>query len=104
MTGGFSGFLKQAQQMQSKIGELQKELEGKEIEITSGGGAIKISINGKQEIKSISLLKDCVDPNDIGTLEEIIKIGMNKAIKESQEMVSTSMSKVTAGLNLPGLF
>ncbi len=96
--------LKQAQQMQQKIAVLQKELEGREMETSSGGGVIKIKINGKQEILDVKIDKECVDPNDISTLEELVKTAVNQAVKESQDMVSKAMSKVTGGLNIPGMF
>ena len=104
MSKNMQNLMKQAQQMQQKISTLQKELEGRELETSSGGGMIKIKVNGKQEILEIKLDKECVDPNDIEMLEEIVKTGVNQAIKESQEMVSSAMSKVTGGLNIPGLF
>ncbi len=96
--------LKQAQQMQQKIAVLQKELEARELDTSSGGGVIKIKINGKQEILDVKISKECVDPNDIATLEELVKTSVNQAVKESQEMVSKAMSKVTGGLNIPGMF
>lgn len=96
--------LKQAQQMQQKIAVLQKELENRELDTSSGGGAIKIKINGKQEILDVKIDKECVDPNDVSTLEELVKTAVNQAVKESQDMVSKAMSKVTGGLNIPGMF
>lgn len=104
MSKNLQNLMKQAQQMQQKISTLQKELESRELETSSGGGMIKIKVNGKQEIIEIKLDKECVDPNDVEMLEEIIKTGVNQAVKESQEMVSSAMSKVTGGMNIPGLF
>lgn len=104
MAKNLQNLMKQAQQMQQKISTLQKELENREFETSSGGGMLKIKVNGKQEILDLKLDKECVDPNDIEMLEEIIKTGVNQAIKESQEMVSSAMSKVTGGMNIPGLF
>ncbi len=101
---GIQNLMKQAQQMQQKITTLQKELETRELETSSGGGMIKIKINGKQQILAITINKECVDPNDVGSLEELMKTAINQAIKESQDMVSGAMSKVTGGLNIPGLF
>lgn len=101
---GIQNLMKQAQQMQQKISTLQKELETRELETSSGGGMIKIKINGKQQILAISINKECVDPNDVASLEELMKTAVNQAIKESQDMVSGAMSKVTGGLNIPGLF
>ena len=104
MAKNMNNLLKQAQQMQLKVTALQKELESRELEVSSGGGAIKITINGKQEILNFKIDPECVDPSDVEMLEEMIKTGVNQATKESQEMVSNAMSKVTGGLNIPGLF
>ena len=101
---GMGNLLKQAQQMQGKLSTLQKELETREMETSSGGGMIKIKINGKQEILALTINPECVDPNDIATLEELVKTAVNQAVKESQEMVSGAMSKVTGGMHIPGFF
>lgn len=101
---GMQNLMKQAQQMQQKMTTLQKELESREIETSSGGGMIKIKITGKQQIVDISINKECVDPHDVASLENLVKIAVNQAIKESQDMVSTAMSKITGGMNIPGLF
>lgn len=104
MSKNLNGLMKQAQMMQQKIATLQKELEARELEVSAGGGAIKIKITGKQEILDIKIAKDAVDPNDVETLEDLVKTAVNQAIKESQDMVSKAMGKVTGGLNIPGLF
>jgi DNA-binding YbaB/EbfC family protein len=96
--------MKQAQQMQQKMATLQKELETRELETSSGGGMIKIKITGKQQILSIAINKECVDPSDVASLEELVKTAVNQAVKESQEMVSGAMSKITGGINIPGMF
>ncbi|MBF0297274.1 MAG: YbaB/EbfC family nucleoid-associated protein [Oligoflexia bacterium] len=96
--------MKQAQQMQSKIAQLQNELSVRELDISSGGGMIKIKINGKQEILSLKINRECVDPDDMESLEELLKTAVNQAVKESNDMVSNAMSKVTGGLKVPGLF
>jgi DNA-binding YbaB/EbfC family protein len=101
---GLNGLMKQAQQMQQKMSTLQKELESRELETSSGGGMIKIKITGKQQILSIAINKECVDPNDVAGLEELVKTAVNQAIKESQDMVSSAMSKITGGINIPGMF
>ncbi len=101
---GMQNLMKQAQQMQQKMATLQKELESRELETSSGGGMIKIKITGKQQIVSISINKECVDPNDVAGLEELVKTAVNQSIKESQDMVSAAMSKVTGGINIPGMF
>jgi DNA-binding YbaB/EbfC family protein len=104
MAKNMNSLLKQAQQMQQKMSTLQKELETREIETSSGGGMIKIKMNGKQEILEFKLDPECVDPSDVETLEELVMTAVNQAVKESQDMVSNAMSKVTGGMNVPGLF
>jgi DNA-binding YbaB/EbfC family protein len=96
--------MKQAQQMQAKLTTLQNELAEREIESSSGGGMVKVKVNGKQEILEIIIDKECVDPNDIEMLQELVLTAVNQAVKESQDMVSSAMSKVTGGVNIPGLF
>lgn len=104
MAKNMNALMKQAQQMQQKMATLQKELEARELETSSGGGMIKVKVNGKQEVLAISINPECVDPSDVETLEELVLTGVNQAIKESQDMVSNAMSKVTGGLSIPGLF
>ena len=82
---------------------LQKELELRELEVSSGGRAVKIKINGKQEIISLNISKECLASNDQELIEETLLTAINQAIKESQAMVSSAMTKVTGGLNIPGL-
>lgn len=96
--------MKQAQQMQAKLASLQNELAEREVEASAGGGAVKVKVNGKQELLSIKISKDAVDPNDVETLEELVFTAVNQAMKQSQEMVSSAMSKVTGGLSIPGMF
>lgn len=96
--------MKQAQQMQAKMTTLQKELETREVEASSGGGMVKVKVNGKQELLDIKINPECVDPNDVDMLQDLVKAAVNEAVKDSQEMVSSAMSKVTGGLSIPGLF
>jgi len=96
--------MKQAQQMQAKMATLQKELETREYESASGGGMVKVKVNGKQELLDITIDKECVDPSDVEMLQDLVKTAVNQAMKESQDSVNKAMSKVTGGLNIPGLF
>lgn len=102
--GGMGNLMKQAMQMQAKITTLQKELESRELETSVGGGAVKIRINGRQEILQLTISPDAVNPSDVDTLQELLKTAVNQAVKESQQMVSGAMSKITGGMNIPGLF
>jgi DNA-binding YbaB/EbfC family protein len=99
-----NNLMKQAQQMQAKLAMLQNELAEREVEASAGGGLVKVKVNGKQQLISVSINKDCVDPNDVATLEELVFTAVNQAMKQSQDMVQQAMSKVTGGMNIPGLF
>jgi len=96
--------MKQAQQMQMKMASLQKELEVREFEASSGGGMVKVKVNGKQELLNIEINKECVDPEDVEMLQDLVKTAVNQAMTTSQETVSNAMSKITGGMNIPGLF
>lgn len=104
MAKNMNNLLKQAQQMQTKLTTLQKELEARELESSAGGGMVKVRVNGKQELLEIKINPECVDPSDVEMLEELVMTAVNQGIKESQDMVSNAMSKVSGGLNIPGLF
>jgi DNA-binding YbaB/EbfC family protein len=99
-----NNLMKQAQQMQAKLAMLQNELADREVEASAGGGMVKVKVNGKQQLLSISINKECVDPNDVATLEELVFTAVNQAMKNSQDMVQQAMSKVTGGMNIPGMF
>lgn len=95
--------MKQAQQMQSKMAKMQEELEDKTLESTAGGGAVKVVVNGKQELVDLQIDPDAVDPDDVEMLEDLILAAVNQAMREMQEMVNEEMGKVTGGMNLPGM-
>ena len=96
--------MKQASQMQNKMKALQKELDVKEFEVSSGGGMVTAKVNGKQELLDIKINKECVDPEDVDMLEDLVKTAVAGALKESSDTVSSAMSKLTGGMNLPGMF
>jgi DNA-binding YbaB/EbfC family protein len=95
--------MKQAKKMQEKMGQLQKELETKTVEAQAGGGMVRVVVNGKYEIVSLKIEKDVVNPEDIEMLQDLIAAAVNEGIRKSQEMASSEMSKITGGLNIPGL-
>ncbi|MBZ4687606.1 MAG: nucleoid-associated protein EbfC [Clostridia bacterium] len=102
--GNMSKMMKQAQKMQKQMKKLQEELENKEVEATAGGGMVKVVATGKQEIKSIEIKPEVVDPDDVEMIQDMIMAAVNEALRKSQEMVQQEMSKITGGLNLSGLF
>ena len=100
---GMGKMMKQAQQLQSKMLKLQEELAEKTIETTSGGGMVKVVANGKQQVVSIQIEKEVVDPDDLEMLQDLILAAINDALIKSQEMATEEMSKLTGGLSIPGL-
>lgn len=96
--------IKQAQKMQEEMEKVQEELEDKTVEATSGGGAVTVQVNGKKEIVSLQIQPEAVDPDDVETLEDLITVAVNDAVKQADEMMAEGMSAVTGGLNIPGLF
>jgi nucleoid-associated protein EbfC len=100
---GMGNMMKQAQQLQSKMMKLQEELADKTVESSSGGGMVKVTANGRQQIVSIQIEKEVVDPDDVDMLQDLVLAAINDALAKAQEMVSSEMGKLTGGLNIPGL-
>ena len=100
---GMGNMMKQAQQLQSKMMKLQEELAEKTVESSSGGGMVKVTANGRQQILSIQIEKEVVDPDDVEMLQDLVQAAINDALAKAQEMVSSEMGKLTGGLNIPGL-
>jgi len=92
--------MKQAQQMQDK---LQKQMAELKVEATAGGGMVTVVANGKQEIVSIKIDREVINPEDAQMLEDLVLAASNEALRKSKEMVQGEMSKITAGLKIPGL-
>jgi len=104
MIKGLGDLMKQAQKMKERMAELQEELSNRTIEATAGGGMVKVVANGKQEILSIKIEPEVVKSGDVEMLEDLIIAGVNEAIRRVQEMAKEEMSKLTGGINIPGLF
>lgn len=100
---GMGNMLKQAQKIQSKMMKLQEELADRTVEGSAGGGMVKAVVNGKQQLMSIDIEKEVIDPEDADMLEDLIVAAVNDALTKSQEMMSEEMSKITGGMNIPGL-
>lgn len=101
--GNMNNMIKQAKKVQEQIVKMQEELKERELEASAGGGAVTVTVNGKQEIVAIKIKPEVVDPEDIEMLEDLIMAAVNEGVKQSQDMVSTEMSKITGGFNIPGL-
>ena len=104
MKGGMGNLFKQAQQMQQKMVKMQEELAQRTVEASVGGGMVSVMVNGKNEVLRLKIEPQVVDPDDIEMLEDLVLAGVNEALRKSQEMISDEMSKLTGGMNIPGLF
>ena len=103
--GNMNNMMKQVQKMQADMQKMQGELEEKEMEATSGGGAVKVIANGKKNIVSIKINPEVVDEDDVEMLEDLVLAAVNEALRSAEAMVSDEMDKITGGMNLPkGLF
>ena len=99
--------LKQAQQFQAKLAKLQEELANKTVEAASGGGMVTVIANGRQEIVSIKIDPEVIDPGDKDMLQDLILAAVNDTLSRAKSIVNEEMGKLTQGLNLPqipGLF
>jgi len=99
----FQNLIKQAQEFQKKMKKMQDELKGKIVEATSGGGMVTVTANGRQEILSIKIEPEVVNPEDVEMLEDLILVAVNEAKRKSEELAQEEMKKITGGLNIPGL-
>lgn len=99
--GNMNQLMKQAQKMQRQMEEAQEELGDKTLEVTSGGGAVKIVITGKKEIREITISPDVVDPDDVEMLQDLILTAVNEAVRSADEMYQKELGKITGGVNLP---
>jgi hypothetical protein len=95
--------MKQAQQFQSKIAKLQEELGEQTVEASAGGGMVTVVANGKQEVLSIVIEKEVIDPEDSEMLQDLILAAVNDALSRAKEMVNEEMGKLTKGMNIPGM-
>ena len=95
--------LRQAQQLQQRLARVQEELEQETVEVTAGGGAITVVVNGKQKLQSVKIDPAAVDPQDVGMLEDLVLAAVNEAMDKAQELAAQRMSAVTGGMKIPGL-
>ena len=107
--GGFGGgnmnnLMKQAQTMQQQMMEMQKAIEEKEFVASVGGGMVTVSVNGKKDIQKVSIDPEVVDPEDVETLEDMILGALKEAMAKADEETQREMSRITGGMNIPGMF
>ncbi len=106
MPGGMNqaAMMKQAQKMQQEMLRMQEELENKTYSATSGGGMVTATVNGKHQVMDIQIKPEAVDPDDVEMLQDMVIAAVNEAMRTADAEASNSMSRLTGGLNLGGLF
>lgn len=101
--GDMQSLLKQAQDMQRRMQETTRSLGERILEGTAGGGAVKVFVNGNQEVQAVKIEKAAVDPDDVEGLEDLVTAAVRQAMAAARELREREMSKVTGGMNLPGM-
>ena len=95
--------LRQAQQLQAKLAKAQEELGSMTVEANSGGGAVKVVMDGHQKVYSVEISPEAVESGDVELLQDLVMTAVNEAVTKSQELVNKRLSSLTGGLNIPGL-
>jgi len=96
--------MKQAKQMARRLEQIKEELSQKTVEVTVGGGMVKIVANGDNQVVKIDIAREAIDPDDKEMLEDLIILAVNDVMRRVKEMVDSEMSTVTGGITLPGMF
>ena len=102
--GNMQSMLRQAQKMQEVMAKLQEELDAREYTARSGGGAVTAVVDGKHRLKTLEIQPEVVDPEDTEMLADLVIAAVNEAVRQAAETSEAEMSKVTGGMNLPGMF
>jgi DNA-binding YbaB/EbfC family protein len=107
MAKGFGDMMKQAQRLQKQMLETQEQVAQRTVEGSSGGGMVKVVVNGRQEIQSVKIDPEAVDPQDVELLEDLVMAAVNNALDNSRQMMEEEMGKIIppslGKLNIPGL-
>jgi nucleoid-associated protein EbfC len=100
---GFGNIMKEAQKLQQQMEAMQAEMGKRKVEASAGGGMVTVEANGKQELLSIKIDREVINPDDAQMLEDLVMAACNEALRKSREMVQSEMGKLSAGLKIPGL-
>lgn len=95
---------RQAQELQAKLAKAQQELGDMTVEASTGGGVVKITIDGQQKIRSVTISPDVINAEDAEMLQDLVMTAVNEAIQKSQELAANHLGGLTSGLKIPGLF
>jgi len=95
--------MRQAQELQAKLAKAQQELSDMTVEASSGGGAVKVTMNGQQQIQSVKISPEVINPDDVELLEDLVLTAVSEATTKSRELATKHLGEITGGLNIPGL-
>ncbi len=101
--GNMQNLMKQAQRMQADMARVQEELKDERVEVSVGGGAVRVVMTGEMTLESITIEPSAVDPEDVAMLQDLVTAAVNEAIRQAQDVASRKMSAVTGGMGIPGL-
>ena len=99
-----SEIMRQAQDFQQRLSQVQNELAERFVTASVGGGMVSVTVNGKNELMSIQIEKEVINPEDQAMLQDLIVSAVNEGIKKAQDMSQTEIKKLTGGINIPGMF
>ncbi|EJP31071.1 MULTISPECIES: YbaB/EbfC family nucleoid-associated protein [Selenomonas] len=99
--GNMAGMMKKVQKMQNEMKKMQDDLKRRTVEVSSGGGAVKIVMDGEKQVQSLIIAPAAVDPEDIEMLQDLLSAAFNEATKKVDDMMAAEMGKLTSGLGLP---
>lgn len=102
--GGMQQFMKQANQLQSRMKKLQEELEAREYSATSGGGVVQVKVTGRYEIAGLEIKPEVFQSGDAEMLQDLLTVALNEALRTAKKTTETEMEKLTGGLQIPGMF
>lgn len=100
--GNMQALMKQAQKMQEQLQRVQSDAEQFSAEGSAGGGVVKITANGKNRLTGVTIDKQCVNPDDVEMLQDLVLVAANDALQKVQENLKSEMAKITGGMNIPG--
>lgn len=101
--GNMQNIMKQAQRMQAEMARVQEELKGERVEVSVGGGVVRVVMTGEVVLESITIDPSAVDPDDVVMLQDLVTAVVNEAIRQAQDVAGRKMSAVTGGMGIPGL-
>jgi len=103
--GNMAGMMKKMQKLQAEMAKLQEDLKTRTVEVSVGGGAVTVIMNGEKQLQAVKIAPSAVDPDDVEMLQDLIVAAVNEAVTKVEDLMAKEMGRLTGGLNLPpGLF